>query len=140
MTRASTSQLGYLMTEDTYIEVMQGLDSLRFLEGMLCTVLYGNKPVQEFDLNDLAGYIQLLLRHTHAPMKALEYQYWQPAPKGKQHTPAPAVPPAEPVELDPAEDEELLLSHYRSLTTGARQYLRRCAEALAYVAEQEAKP
>lgn len=140
MTRTSAPQLGYLMTEDTYDEVMQGLDSLRFLEGMLCTVLYGNKPVQEFDLNDLAGYIQLLLRHTHAPLKALEYQHWQPAPKGKQHTPAPAVPPAAPVELDPAEEEELLLSHYRRLPAGERQYLRRCAEALASVAEQEAKP
>lgn len=140
MTRTSAPHRGYLMTEETYSEVMQGLDSLRFLEGMLCTVLYGNKPVQEFDLNDLAGYIQLLLRHTHAPLKALEYQHWQPVPKGKQHTPAPAVPPAEPVELDPAEGEELLLRHYRSLTTGARQYLRRCVEALAYVADQEAKP
>ncbi|HCF4226632.1 TPA: hypothetical protein NIE31_006270 [Pseudomonas aeruginosa] len=131
------------MTEDTYREVMQGMDSLRFLEGMLCTVLYGNKPIQQFDLDDLTGYIQLLLGHTHAPLKALEYQNWQPVPKGQPLTPAPAaqaVPPAEPVELDPAEDEELLLSHYRRLPAGERQYLRRCAEALASVAEQEAKP
>ena len=143
MTRASTSQGGYLMTEDTYREVMQGMDSLRFLEGMLCTVLWGNKPIQQFDLDDLAGYIQLLLGHTHAPLKALEYQHWQPAPKGQPLTPAPAaqaVPPAVPVELDPAEEEELLLRHYRSLPAGERQYLRRRAEALACVAEQEAKP
>lgn len=143
MTRASTPQAGYLMTEDTYREVMQGMDSLRFLEGLLCTVLYGNKPIQQFDLDDLTGYIQLLLGHTHAPLKALEYQHWQPAPKGQPLTPAPAaqaVPPAAPVELDPAEDEELLLSHYRRLPAGERQYLRRCAEALASVAEQEATP
>ena len=140
MTRASTPQGGYLMTEDTYREVMQGMDSLRFLEGMLCTVLYGNKPIQQFDLDDLTGYIQLLLGHTHAPLKALEYQNWQPVPKGQPLTPAPtvqAVPPAEPVELDPAEEEELLLRHYRRLPAGDRQHLRRCAEALAFLVEKE---
>lgn len=138
MTRKSTSQGGYLMTEETYLEIMQGIDSLRFLEGLLCTSI--NAPVAPcFDMDDLAGYLQLLLSHTYKPLKALEYQSWQPAPKCQSIPSAPAAQPAPPVELEPAEEEELL-RHFRSLPAGDRHHLRRCAEALAYVAEQEAKP
>ena len=134
MTSASTSQGGYLMTEETYLEIMQGIDSLRFLEGLLCTAI--NSPVSPcFDMDDLAGYLQLLLGHTYKPLKALEYQHWKPVPKGQPL--APAAPPALPVELDPAEEEELLLRHYRRLPAGDRQHLRRCAEALAFLVEKE---
>lgn len=139
MTRASTSQGGYLMSEETYLEIMQGIDSLRFLEGLLCTAI--NSPVgPSFDMDDLAGYLQLLLGHTHKPLKALEYQHWKPVPKGQPLTPAlaaQAVQPAPPVELDPAE-EELLLRNYRRLPSGDRRHLRRCAEALAFMVEKEA--
>lgn len=139
MTRKSTSQGGYLMSEETYLEIMQGIDSLRFLEGLLCTAI--NSPVSPcFDMDDLAGYLQLLLGHTYKPLKALEYQHWQPVPKGQPLNPAPAaqaVPPAASVELDPAEEEELLLRHYRRLPAGDRQHLRRCAEALAFLVEKE---
>lgn len=139
MTRKSTSQGGYLMSEETYLEIMQGIDSLRFLEGLLCSVV-NNKTIPQFDLDDLAGYLQLLLGHTYKPLKALEYQDWQPVPKGQPLNPAPAaqaVPPAASVELDPAEEEELLLRHYRRLPAGDRQHLRRCAEALAFLVEKE---
>lgn len=135
MTRVSTSQGGYLITEETYCEVMQGIDSLRFLEGLLCSVV-NNKRMPEFDLDDLTGYIQLLLGHTHGPMKALEYQHWQLAPKPRP--PAPVAQAAPPAELDPAEEEELLLRNYRRLPSGDRQHLRRCAEALAFMVEKEA--
>ena len=140
MTRKSTSQGGYLMSEETYLEIMQGIDSLRFLEGLLCSVV-NNTTIPQFDLDDLAGYLQLLLGHTYKPLKALEYQHWQPVPKGQPLNPAPAaqaVPPAASVELDPAEEEELLLRHYRRLPAGDRQHLRRCAEALAFLVEKEA--
>lgn len=136
MTRKSTSRGGYLMSEEAYLEIMTGIDSLRFLEGLLCTVL-NNKTIPQFDLDDLAGYLQLLLGHTYTPLKALEYQHWQPVPKGQPLAPAPAAPAAE---LEPAEEELLLLQHYRQLPAGDRQHLRRCAEALAYVAAEEAKP
>jgi hypothetical protein len=142
MTRASVSQGGYLMNEDTYQEIMQGIDSLRFLEGLLCSVV-NNKTIPQFDMDDLAGYLQLLLGHTYKPLKALEYQHWKPVPKGQPLTPALAAqtaPPAPPAELDPAEEEELLLRHYRCLPPGDRQHLSRCAEALAYMAAQEANP
>ena len=138
MTRKSTSQGGYLMTEETYLEIMQGIDSLRFLEGLLCSVV--GKATPQFDLDDLAGYLQLLMGHTYKPLKALEYQHWQPVPKGQPLTPAPAaqaVPSAQPAELDPVEEEELLLRYYRRLPAGDRQHLRRCAEALAFPVEKE---
>ena len=41
-----------------------------------------------------------------------------------------------PVELDPAEEEELL-RNYRRLPAGDRRHLRRCAEALAFLVEKE---
>ena len=135
MTTKSTSQGGYLMTEETYLEIMQGIDSLRFLEGLLCSVV-NNKTIPQFDLDDLAGYLQLLLGHTYKPLKALEYQHWQPVPKGQPLNPAPAAQAVPPAELDPAE-EELLLRHYRPLPAADRQHLRRCAEALAFQVEKE---
>lgn len=136
MTSASTSHGGYLMTEETYLEIMQGIDSLRFLEGLLCTAI--NSPVgPSFDMDDLAGYLQLLLGHTHKPLKALEYQHWQPVPRPQPKAAPLAAKPAPPVELDPAE-EELLLRNYRRLPSGDRQHLRRCAEALAFMVEKEA--
>lgn len=141
MTSKSTSQGGYLMSEEVHEEVMQGLDSLRFLEGLACMAAgTGLSGTPQFDVDDLAGYIQLLLRHTYKPLKALEYQHWQPVPKGQPLNPAPAaqaVPPAAPVELDPAEEEELLLRDYRRLPASDRQHLRRCAEALAFLVEKE---
>ena len=140
MTPASTSQGGYLMSEETYLEIMQGIESLRFLEGLACMAAGSNlSHTPQFDVDDLAGYIQLLLLHTHKPLKALEYQHWQPVPKGQPLNPAPAaqaVPPAASVELDPAEEEELL-RNYRRLPAGDRRHLRRCAETLAFLVEKE---
>lgn len=141
MSMPSKAQMGYLLSEETYQEVMQGLESLRFLEGLACMAAGSRlNSTPQFDVDDMAGYIQLLLLHTHKPLKALEYQHWQPVPKGQPLNPAPAaqaVPPAAPVELDPAEEEELLLRHYRRLPAGDRQHLRRCAEALAFLVEKE---
>lgn len=135
MTRASTSLAGYLMTEDTYLEIMQGVDSLRFLEGLASSAASA-RTTPGFDLDDLAGFLQLLLTHTYKPLKALEYQRWEPVPRPKA---APlAAKPAPPVEPDSAEEEELLLRHYRGLPAGDRQHLRRCAEALAFMVEKEA--
>lgn len=139
MTSASTSQGGYLMTEETYLEIMQGIDSLRFLEGLACMAAGSNlSHTPQFDVDDLAGYIQLLLLHTHKPLKALEYQHWQPVPRPQQKAAPLAAKPAPPVELDTAEEEELLLRNYRRLPSGDRQHLRRCAEALAFMVEKEA--
>lgn len=141
MSRQSTAQMGYLMTEDLHNQVMRGIDSLRFLEGLASTA--ASAPVKDcLDLDDLAGYLQLLLEHTYKPLKSLAYERWQPAPRTQAATSAPAaqaVQPAPPVELDPAEEEELL-RHYRCLPADDRQHLSRCAEALAYMAAQEAKP
>lgn len=139
MSRQSTAQMGYLMSEDLHNQVMRGIDSLRFLEGLASTA--ASAPVTAcFDLDDLAGYLQLLLEHTYKPLKSLSYERWQPAPRAQAATSAPAAqaaPPAAPVELDPAEEEELLLRHYRRLPAGDRQHLRRCAEALAFLVEKE---
>lgn len=139
MSRQSTAQMGYLMSEDLHNQVMRGIDSLRFLEGLASTA--ASAPVTPcFDLDDLAGYLQLLLEHTYKPLKSLSYERWQPAPRAQAAASAPAaqaVPPAAPVELDPAEEEELLLRHYRRLPAGDRQHLRRCAEALAFLVEKE---
>ena len=135
MTRKSTSQGGYLMTEETYLEIMQGIDSLRFLEGLLCSVV-NNKTIPQFDLDDLAGYLQLLLGHTYKPLKALEYQHWQPVPRPQPKAAPLAAKSAPPVELDPAEEEELL-RNYRRLPAGDCQHLRRCAEALDFLVEKE---
>ena len=139
MTRASASQGGYLMNEDTYQEIMQGIDSLRFLEGLACMAAGSSlSHTPQFDVDDLAGYIQLLLLHTHKPLKALEYQHWQPVPRPQRKAAPLAAKPAPPVELDTAEEEELLLRNYRRLPSGDRQHLRRCAEALAFMVEKEA--
>lgn len=139
MSRQSTAQMGYPMSEDLHNQVMRGIDSLRFLEGLASTAAAA--PIRPaFDMDDLAGYLQLLLEHTYAPLKSLEYDRWEPAPRAQVAPCAPsakAVPPAAPVELDPAEEEELL-RHYRRLPPGDRQHLRRCAEALAFLVEKEA--
>lgn len=133
MSRQSTAQLGYLMSEDLHNQVMRGLDSLRFLEGLASTAAAA--PIKPgIDMDDLAGYLQLLLEHTYTPLKSLAYERWEPAPRA-QVTPSTPAPP--PVELDPSE-EEALLRHYRRLPSGDRQHLRRCAEALAFLVEKEA--
>lgn len=138
MTRASTSQGGYLMSEETYLEIMQGIESLRFLEGLACMAAGSRlNSTPQFDVDDMAGYIQLLLLHTHKPLKALEYQHWQPVPRPQPKAAPLAAKSAPPVELDPAEEEELL-RNYRRLPAGDRQHLRRCAEALAFLVEKEA--
>ncbi|TRO11771.1 hypothetical protein EQ826_23870 [Ectopseudomonas mendocina] len=138
MSRQSKAQMGYLMTEDLHNQVMQGIDSLRFLEGLASTAAAA--PITPcFDLDDLAGYLQLLLEHTYKPLKSLAYERWEPAPRAQKAPSAPAAqvaPPAAPVELDPAEEEELL-RNYRRLAAGDRQHLRRCAEALAFLVEKE---
>ena len=138
MSRQSTAQPGYLMTEDLHNQVMRGLDSLRFLEALASTAAAA--PIRPgFDIDDLAGYLQLLLEHTYTPLKSLAYERWEPAPRAQaapSAPPAQAVPPAAPVELDPAEEEELL-RNYRRLPAGDRQHLRRCAEALAFLVEKE---
>lgn len=137
MSRQSTAQLGYLMTEDLHNQVMRGLDSLRFLEGLASTAAAA--PIRPaFDMDDLAGYLQLLLEHTYTPLKSLAYERWEPATRAQaapSAPPAQAVQPAAPVELDPAEEE--LLRNYRRLPAGDRQHLRRCAEALAFLVEKE---
>ena len=132
MSRQSTAQLGYLMTEDLHNQVMRGLDSLRFLEGLASTAAAA--PIRPaFDMDDLAGYLQLMLEHTYTPLKALAYERWEPAERAQV---APCEPPAPPVELDIAEEEELL-RYYRALPDDDRKHVRRCAQALALMAETE---
>jgi hypothetical protein len=135
MSRQSTAQMGYLMSEDLHNQVMRGLDSLRFLEGLATTAAAAPfKP--GVDMDDLAGYLQLLLEHTYMPLKSLAYDRWEPA-RGAQTTRcAPAVQAVPPVESDQAE-EEILLRNYRRLPLSDRQYLNRCAEALAFMVEKE---
>lgn len=135
MSRQSTAQMGYLMSEDLHNQVMRGIDSLRFLEGLASTAAAA--PIRPaFDMDDMAGFLQLLLEHTYTPLKSLAFERWEPAPLAQAATCAPAVPAASPVELDPAEEEELL-RHYRRLPAGDRQHMRRCAEALAFMADAE---
>lgn len=137
MTRASTSQGGYLMSEETYLEIMQGIESLRFLEGLACMAAGSRlNSTPQFDVDDMAGYIQLLLLHTHKPLKALEYQHWQPVPRPQPKAAPLAAKSAPPVELDIAEEEELL-RYYRALPDDDREHVRRCAEALALMTETE---
>lgn len=132
MSRQSKAQMGYLMTEDLHNQVMRGIDSLRLLEGLASTAAAA--PIAPaFDLDDLAGYLQLLLEHTYTPLKSLAYERWQPAPRAQV---APSEPPDPPVELDIAEEEELL-RYYRALPDDDRKHMRRCAEALALMAETE---
>ena len=129
MSRQSKAQMGYLMTEDLHSQVMLGIDSLRFLEGLASTA--ASAPVTPcFDLDDLAGYLQLLLEHTYKPLKSLAYERWQPAPVAQSATSAP------PGELDLSEEEELL-RNYRRLPIDDRKHMRRCAEALALMTETE---
>jgi hypothetical protein len=135
MSRQSTAQMGYLMSEDLHNQVMRGLDSLRFLEGLATTAAAA--PINPcFDMDDLAGYLQLLLEHTYTPLKSLAYDRWEPAPRAQTSPCVPAAETVPPVELDRAEEEELL-RNYRRLPLGDRQHLRRCAEALAFMVEKE---
>lgn len=121
MSRQSTAQIGYLMSEDLNSQVMLGINSLRFLADLASTAAAA--PIRPgFDMDDLASYLQLLLEHTYTPLKSLPYERWQ-------------QPEPSPVELDPSEEE--LLRNYRRLPAGDRQHLRRCAEALAFLAEKE---
>lgn len=124
-------QMGYLMSEDLHNQIMSGIDSLRLLEGLVSTSC--SAPVTPcFDLEDLAGYLQLLLVHTYKPMKSLECQRW--APGGDEHR----EPPEE--KAAPVKGEAELLRDYRAMPDDDRKHLRRCAEALAYVAGQKVRP
>ena len=121
MSRADAT-LGYLMSEEQHGRIMRGIDSLRFLEGLLCTAV--NAPVTPcFDLDDLAGYLQLLLEHTYEPLKALEFQSWAPAPRSGPK-PNAAAP-------EPAETEEELLRLYRAMSQADRRHFLRVGQALA---------
>lgn len=125
MSRKNATQMGYLMSEEMHNQVMRGLDSLRFMEGMVSTACSA-KVTPCFDLEDLAGYLQLLLEHTYIPLKSLGYESW--TRDGRHET-----PPAQNCSA-PAEEEEALLRDYRAMQAQDRQHLRRAAEALAFVA------
>jgi hypothetical protein len=128
MSRKNATQLGYLMSEEMHNQVMRGLDSLRFMEGMVSTACSA-KVTPCLDLEDLAGFLQLLLEQTYTPLKSLDYQDWtrpvrQDLPKLQN-------------EFAPAEEEDALLRDYRAMLPEDRQHLRRVAGALAYLAEKD---
>lgn len=133
MSRQTNAHLGYLMSEDVYSQVMQGIESMRFLEGLASTAASA-RIAPGFDLHDLVGYLQLLLTHTYAPLKALDYQHWELVPRQDKRN---AAPPVDAGELDPVEEEEQLLRDYRRMLTSDRKHLLRCAAALAFMAEKE---
>lgn len=125
MSRQASPELGYLMSEELHNKVMRGLDSLRFLEGLVSDSRSGS-----IDQDDLGGYLQLLLENTYKPLKSLAYQRW--APVLDDHHVKDEEPPSAPV------DEEVeLLRHYRALPDDDRKHMRRCAQALALMAETE---
>lgn len=125
MSRKPAPEMGYLMREELHDKVMRGIDSIRFLEGLV-----SDSRSSSIDRDDLAGYLQLLLENTYKPLKSLEYQRWAPAGDDRAR--------AEEKEASPVDDEAELLRDYRSMQEDDRKHLRRCAEALAYVAEKEA--
>ena len=124
MSRKPAPEMGYLMREELHDKVMCGLDSLRFLEGLV-----SDARSSSIDRDDLAGYLQLLLENTYKPLKSLEYQRWAPAGDDRVR--------AEAKEAPTVDDEAELLRDYRAMQEDDRKHLRRCAEALAYVAEKE---
>ncbi|WP_313475511.1 hypothetical protein [Stutzerimonas kunmingensis] len=132
MSRAASTEIGYLMSEEQHNQVMRGIDSLRFMEGMVSTACSA-KVTPCFDLEDLAGYLQLLLEHTYAPMKSLEFERWSRVVRAVD--PSPLPPKAD--SLAPAEEEDALLRDYRAMEPDDRKHLRRVAEALAFMAASE---
>lgn len=125
MSLQASPELGYLMSEELHDKVMRGLDSLRFLEGLVSDSRSGS-----IDQDDLGGYLQLLLENTYKPLKSLAYQRW--APVLDDHRVKAEEPPSAP-----ADEEVELLRHYRALPDDDRKHMRRCAQALALMAETE---
>lgn len=129
MSRKTKPELGYLMSEDLHSQIMRGIDSLRFLEGLLCTAI--NAPVTPcFDLDDLVGYLQLLLENTYKPMKSMEYQRWAPADNDGRVR-------GEENDAVPDDDETELLREYRNMSRADRLHFRRVSEALVFSARPE---
>lgn len=128
MIRKTKTQMGYLLPETMHDQVMRALDSLRLIEGLVCMSRAGMPAA--FDMDDLAGFLQLLLEQTHKPLKSLEYQRWASAGDDNGAQPEPKAAPVD--------EEAELLRNYRTLPDADRQHLRRCAEALASVASKEA--
>lgn len=119
---------GYLLCEDTHSQIMRGLDSLRLLEGLACSAS-NSAHRSEIDMEELAGFLQLLLSQTRQPLKGLRWAQWVEIKQGEDFT----------KDARPAE-EEGLLRNYRALPSSDRRHVSRCAEALANFAAQEAKP
>jgi hypothetical protein len=117
--QAIAPRTGYLLCEDSHNQVMRGLDTLRFLEGLATSA--SNSPHRaEVDMEDLAGFLQLLLSQTRDPLKRLEYSRWLEADRPAKEHAAP---------LDEAERQ--LIEHFRKMETGDRAHLSRFAQVLA---------
>lgn len=123
MSRENKPATGYLLSEEQHCRIMRGIDSLRFLEGLVTTACSAT-VTPTLDLDDLAGYLQLLLEHTYEPLKGLEYQRWAPVPRN-----AAAPVAAAPAEAVDAEAE--LLSMYRAMSAADRGHFLRVGQALA---------
>lgn len=121
--QATAPRQGYLLCEDTHSQIMRGLDSLRLIEGLACSAS-NSAHRSEIDMEELAGFLQLLLSQTRQPLKGLQWAQWVEI---KQVAP-PLTTPTTPSDLTP-EEQQLLLWH-RQMPSSDREHLLGVVEAM----------
>jgi hypothetical protein len=116
--QVKTVALGYILSDAEHQRLARAVDTMRFLEGLAATAC-SSTVTSAIDIEDLTGYLQLLIEEMRPTLKGLQFGRWEVSrEKGEDQL------------MVNAEEEELLRL-YRQLGGGDQKHLSRLAQALS---------